>query len=189
MEEIWKDIEGYEGLYQASNLGRVKRLAKTTKFGNSYKTFQENITDGYVDDVGYKYVILSKNGIKTRYRIHKLVAYLFIPNPDNKPEIDHINTIRTDNRVNNLRWVTRKENLNNPLTIVKMKHLPKHKGKEHPRARKILQYDINGGFIKEYDSIVDAANTVNGSKSSICGCCRGKNKTASGYVWKYEGAA
>ena len=107
--ENWKDIEGYEGLYQVSNIGRVKRLV-------GFKCNVERFLTGQKDKDGYILLCLSKDGSIKRYRVHRLVAEAFVPNPDNKPEIDHINTDRSDNRAENLRWATRKENANNPIT-------------------------------------------------------------------------
>ena len=117
MEEIWKDIKGYEGLYQVSNLGRIKSLDKVIirKDGIEYIK-RGTILKPSTNTGGYLQIGLSKNGIRKLFRIHRLVAIAFIPNPHNKPFIDHINTIKTDNKVENLRWVTREENANNPLT-------------------------------------------------------------------------
>lgn len=108
MEE-WKDIQGYEGLYQVSNEGNVKSLG-----GKRYKVTR--ILDGYVQSTGYRVFNLWKDGKPKLLTVHRLVAEAFIPNPENKPCIDHINTIRTDNRVENLRWVTHRENNSNPIT-------------------------------------------------------------------------
>lgn len=116
--EIWKDIPGYSGLYQVSNDGCVKSLLRRVngpkKNGRKVK---EMILKPCVIKDGYLAVVLHKCGKRKTQKIHRLVALAFIPNPDNKPEIDHINTNRTDNRVENLRWVTRKENGTNPETI------------------------------------------------------------------------
>lgn len=109
MKEVWKDIEGYEGKYQVSNLGRVKSL-------NYNKTGKEGMLRAGVTTDGYLQVVLYKDRKKKHHATHRLVAQTFIPNPDNKPCVDHINTIRTDNRVDNLCWVTCKENNNNPIT-------------------------------------------------------------------------
>lgn len=100
--EQWKNIEGYEGRYQVSSKGQVRKNDGTyLKQSNIY---------------GYKTVNLHSNGKQKSYRVHRLVAQAFIPNPESKPYIDHINTDKSDNRVENLRWVTPKENMNNPIT-------------------------------------------------------------------------
>lgn len=115
--EVWKDIPNYEGLYQVSNLGRVKSLQRLDSKGRKVNL---SIRKQTVGNVGYPVVSLySKEGGKENsqlFCIHRLVAETFIPNPENKPCIDHINTIKTDNRVENLRWVTYVENNNNPIT-------------------------------------------------------------------------
>lgn len=111
MTEIWKTIKDYPN-YQVSNLGRVKSL-------NYLRTGKEKILRINKDKDGYFQITLSKNGKVKTHKIHRLVAEHFIPNPDNKPCIDHINTDRTDNNVENLRWTTQKENCNNPITKTK----------------------------------------------------------------------
>ena len=107
--EEWKPLIGLEGLYEISNYGRIKSLWHNT------------IINGCYDEDGYRKITLTnKDRKQTTYRKSRLVAMTWIPNPDNKPEIDHINTIRDDDRVENLRWCTSKENQNNPLTLKKM---------------------------------------------------------------------
>ena len=117
MEE-WRDIVGYEGLYQVSNQGRVRSLDREVKRkGNSICTLKGKIKKNTIGKKGYLYTYLTdKNGNTKSIFTHRLVAQAFISNPENKPEIDHINGIRNDNRVENLRWVTKEENMNNPLT-------------------------------------------------------------------------
>lgn len=118
MEEIWKDIKGYEGLYQISNFGRVKRLIYANNFnGKSTNKLPDifkcnKILKKYITSNGYERIMLCKNGARKRFMVHKLVAQAFIPNPLNKTQINHINGIKTDNKSYNLEWCTPRENLN-----------------------------------------------------------------------------
>lgn len=112
MREIWRDIPDYEGKYQVSNMGNVRNIIR----GKNLK--------GRLDMYGYYRVILYKKGIRYKsFQIHRLVAMSFIENPNGKPQVDHINTIRTDNRVENLRWVTYRENNLNTITMEKYKNI------------------------------------------------------------------
>lgn len=178
MTEEWKDIKEYEGLYQVSNLGRVKSL----KFGKE-KILKLSNNKGYIQ------VTLYNDVIRKTYKVHRLVAETFLPNSDNKPCIDHINTNRTDNRVENLRWCTYKENMNNLLTKEKITinnyNLGKI-GKEHYSSKPVLQYDKNGNFINEWDSMSDVERELKIYKTNISNCCKGKINTAGGYIWRYK---
>lgn len=171
-EEIWKDIIGYEGLYQVSNLGRVKSLS------NNFSR-KEKILKNHKNSGGYLRVVLNKNRKAKRYYIHRLVSEYFIDNPNNLPQIDHINTDRTDNRVENLRWVTHKENMNNPLTIDKINKINKKSSKP------IIQFSKDGEFIRKWDSAMDAQRELGIKQGGISECCKEKRKTAGGYIWRY----
>ena len=110
--EIWKDISGFEGLYQISNLGRIKSLPRYKQLYGKKVFVPECIRKFGYDKDGYYIIPLNKNGKKYMRRVHRLVAQAFIPNPENKPVIDHINCDIKDNRVENLRWATVVENNN-----------------------------------------------------------------------------
>lgn len=116
--EIWKDAPGFPG-YQVSNNGRIRSLSRIVQRGNSTMRIPEKIMRVGLS-VGYPFVNLRKDGKSVSIKIHKLVALAFVENPNNRPEVDHINTIRTDNRAENLRWVNRHENNLNPITRNRM---------------------------------------------------------------------
>jgi hypothetical protein len=110
--EVWKDIEGYEGLYQVSNIGRVKslqRIAPRSKFGNI--PVKERILKFGKNRCGYNYVNLKLFSVSKTFTVHRLVTKAFLPNMENKPDVNHKNGIKTDNRVKNLEWVTTSENV------------------------------------------------------------------------------
>lgn len=171
INEIWKNIEDNDN-YMISNLGRVKSMERTVSFGWSKRTIKSRILKPKDNGNGYKLVRI---GNKYLY-IHRLTATHFIPNPDNLQEIDHINGNKTDNRVENLRWVTHKDNMNNPITKHKMNSCKK---------KPVLQYTINNELINKWDSISDVEKKLNIDNSTIIRCCKGKQKTAGGYKWQY----
>ena len=168
MIEIWKDIKDYEGLYQVSNLGRVKRLI-------SYHCKKERILTPVTQKSGYNVVSLCGK----IYLVHRLVAKAFIPNPHNYPTVDHINRIKTDNRVENLRWADRKMQSDNSD---RTNREPQKKVLSKP----VYQYTKNMTFIDEYPSIWEASRQTGVNQSSIGRCCMGKRKSAGGYIWRYK---
>ena len=112
MKEEWRPVKGYEDRYEVSNMGLVRSITRVTSYGRRRKS-----KEIYVKTInGYKVVSLFDSKIRN-HKIHRLVADAFIPNPENKPCVDHIDTNRTNNNVDNLRWVTYKENANNPLSL------------------------------------------------------------------------
>ena len=184
MIEEWKDVKGYEGIYQVSNLGNVKSL-------NYNRTGKEKVLRFSKDKDEYLTVILCKDGKLKNFKVHRLVSQAFIPNTENKPCIDHINTNRTDNRVNNLRWVTHKENSNNSISIKKMKikasksNLGKF-GKLSHNHKPILQFSLDGEFIRKWYCAYEVQRELGFNQSGISNCCNGKYKTANGYIWGFE---
>lgn len=201
--EIWKNIEGYPN-YMVSNMGRVKSL-------NYNHTGKENILKTLLDGKGYYFVTIFKNKKPKCCRIHRLIAEAFIPNIENKPFIDHINTDKTDNRIENLRWVTHKENMNNQITTSKMsnshkgKHLSQETkrkistslknnpskpmlgkfGNEHPNSKPILQFTKDCEFMNKWDCILSVERELNIPHSNIIKVINGDRKTAGGYKWGY----
>lgn len=118
MKELWKEIEGFEGLYEVSNMGRVKALDRYVMNNGGLQHKAERILKQNIQKNKHCMVVLCKNGKTYPKLVHRLVAIAFIPNPQNKPVVDHIDTDPTNNKVENLRWATVKENANNPLSRV-----------------------------------------------------------------------
>lgn len=180
IEEVWKDIKGYEGMYQVSNTGKIKSLKRIDCAG---KIRTGNILQPNKLKKGYLRIGLNKNGIRERFMVHRLVAEAFIPNPENKPFIDHINTIKDDNRVENLRWVTNQENCNNPITLEKYSNC--RKGLDNYSSIPILQFTLNGKLKALFINSKDAENKTGINDTCIRNCynnIRGR-KTAGGYKW------
>ena len=184
MKEIWKDVVGYEGYYQVSNLGRIYSVArKHTKGG---------IRKQHLDKDGYARVDLWMHHKGKLCGVHRLVAEAFIPNPNNLPMINHKDENPNNNCVDNLEWCDTVYNNNYGTRNIRIglgnkgKYVPK--GKDSWNAVPVNQYDLEGNFIKRYGSMTDAVIELNINRNgtrNISTCCRGKLKTAYGYKWSY----
>lgn len=182
MEEIWKDITGYEGLYQISNMGRVKRLPSVIHLKTGgVKNYRGGVLTPNRGRSAWKYesVSLSKNGEVHAFSIHRLVAMMFVPNPDGKPEVNHIDENIYNNRFDNLEWVSHRENI---MSGTVQERIDKGRNK---CKKKVYQYDKKGNLIKTYDGCVDVEKDGFSSKC-VATCCVGKQKTHKGFVWSHE---
>lgn len=184
MEEVWKDVIGYEGLYQVSNKGNVKSLIYKRQNGNA------SILKLVTKNNGYIQVTLVKDEYKS-IQVHRLVAQMFIPNPENKPQVNHINGIRNDNRVENLEWVTASENQIHSHRILgnKSGYWMRDKiGALSVRKKLLIQKDLNGNIIRYWHCASDVSRELGYSGHAVRLCCRGVTKTSHGFVWQYDKA-
>lgn len=192
MKEIFKNIDGYKGKYKISNLGNVKSLKKDILvYKNSVQKYKylrkEKILKQVKTKTGYLQVNLS-NGIKfTCYHTHRLVAKAFIKNTFNKPQVNHIDGNKTNNIVSNLEWVTASENSKHSYKIgLSNAWHKKNSGKNTPTAKAILQLDLNGNLIKEWECGLDAVRKIGCNSSGISRCCHGIIKKHYGYKWQFK---
>lgn len=165
MKEVWKDIEDYEGLYQVSNFGRVKRV----ETGRILKYSKH--------PSGYILAHLSKNGIASHHRIHRLVAQAFISNYDNKSDVNHIDEDKTNNRASNLEWSTRKENTN---------HGTRNKRISKTLSIPIIATNINTDESQEFYGINECARKLEIQAPNITHVLKGRRKQACGFTFKYK---
>ena len=178
MEE-WRDIAGYEGLYQVSNLGRIRSLDRYVP----HKTFGTKFCKGVVmathqTNAGYLAVNLSKENKYTTIDVHRIVAQSFINNPDELPEVNHKDENKHNNAADNLEWC---DNYYNAIYGTKLER------QREKMSRQIIQYDRSGNPLKEYESATQAEKEISGKfTGAISKCINGRSKTAYGYIWKYK---
>lgn len=187
MKEIWKKINGYEGIYEISNLGRIKSVPRTHYMGNNRQRVIRERIRKFMAYAGYWRVNLNKNGVQKNYKVSRLVAQTFLPNYENKPCVNHKNGIKKDNRVENLEWATIAEN-NLHAYVTGLKHNTQRqkdaasitaKAKRKP----VLMYTLEGKFIKRFNSVKSAQEETKSWPSKVL---RGLKKSTHGYVFKYE---
>ena len=175
MEE-WKDIEGYKGKYQISNMGRVKSLKRMKRNGKGYQKIPEKILEGVENNRGYLRVQLFKDGKGKWYLVHVLVATAFLENPQNLPEVNHKDEDKTNNRVENLEYCSRSYNLN---------HGTRNKKVAEKLSKPLFSVDKESGLIMWWQSASEAERQTGIDQGNISACCRGERKSAGGHIWFY----
>jgi len=180
--EVWKDIKGYEGRYQVSNMGRVKSLERTfiDKIGRK-RSRKERILRSGQDHYGYLLVKLyNGSGTGKNFKVHRLVCEAFHENPENKPCVNHIDENKTNNTANNLEWCTVAENNKHGTRPTKIA-----KANAKNKSKAVGQYTLGGKLIKVWQSTHEVERQLGFASPNISAVARGKRKTAYGYVWKY----
>lgn len=182
INEEWKDIDEYKGVYQVSTFGNIRRVNRWA--GNQCKSvYVEDIKEvtPYIDDKGYIRVCLSYKNKAKHFRVHRLVARAFIPNPSGLLQINHKDEDKTNNHVDNLEWCTAVYNSNYGTRTKRISE----KNLAFGAKRSINQYSKDGMFIREWQSLTEAANVLGLHVSKISSCCHNRNKTCGGYIWKF----
>lgn len=190
MKEIWKDIKGYEGLYQISNLGNVKKI-KNKKYNINKKEVEEKEINKYISigkhKLGYKNVKLTdKNGIRKNLFLHRIIAEAFIENPNNFNIINHKDGDKSNNDINNLEWTSQKDNVNHAWKNGLCENVRKVcaiNGRK--KSKKIIQKNKNGEVIKVWNSTMDIERELGILHNNITSCCKHYNRTAGGFIWEY----
>ena len=177
MNEIWNPVPGYENHYEVSNTGKVKSLKYKKHRIMSYSMVGRPGNE-------YPSVTLTLNNIHKRFYIHKLVAMTFLPNPECKPQVNHKDRNKTNNHVENLEWVTAKENMKHLYTNIKGQWLGVFN--KHKLCRPIIQLNMDGSFLNKYPSISEAARQIlNSDRKSISSCVNGRRKQTCGYKFMF----
>lgn len=176
-KEYWRPVVGYEGLYEGSNLGRVKSLDRWVKCPNgTVRFYKGKILKPRTNGRGYLQVTLSKNGKIKNFLVHRLVAEAFLQNNDNLPCVNHKDENPQNNNVNNLEWCSYEYN-NKYGTRIERDALTK--------SKPVLQYTLDGVFVREWESTMECGR--NGfNQGHVAACCRGEQKTHKDFIWKYK---
>ena len=173
MSEEWRDINGYEGLYQVSDQGRVKSLERTDSLG---RTVKERILKPGMDRGGYLLVVLCAGGKPKTLNVHRLVCEAFHENPENKPCVNHIDENKTNNAASNLEWSTYEENNN---------HGTHNERVAKARSKPVGQWTKDGELVKIWPSTQEAERQAGFNHGNISEVANGNRKTAHGFIWKY----
>ena len=175
MEEIWKEVVGYEGLYQVSNLGRVR----------SFKYKSPRILKHHNNKLGYARLILRKNNQSYGHSVHRLVAEAFIPNPNNLPVVNHKDENPRNNNVENLEWCTHQYNNVYGTKIDRFKQNTDFDRIAEKNSMSVLQYDLEGNLIKQWSSASECRKELGYDNSAIAKVCKGELGHAYGFMWRY----
>ena len=177
-KEYWKPVVGYENLYEVSNLGRIRSFDRWVKSKNgSIRICRGRILKPYTNKDGYLCVVLSKNNKHKTYKVHRLVAEAFLPNPNNLPQVNHKDENKQNNNVENLEFCDCKYNINFGTANAR---------RSKTISKAVVQYTLDGTFVREWPSAMDAERNGGFSSVCICMCCKGKIKSHKGFIFLYK---
>lgn len=185
MKEEWRPCKGYEGFYEVSNTGQVRSIAVYSyKYKRVIKRKSPKLKAQETTREGYKRVLLSIYGVHSHCAVHRLVASAFIPNPEDLPCVNHKDEVTGNNNADNLEWCTWEYNSNYGTLP---RRISKRMLTDHPNAKAVFQYKLDGSFVTAYRSCSEASRCLGTVSADMIGrCCRGQAKTAGGYVFKYK---
>lgn len=174
MQEIWKDIEGYEGLYKISNLGKIMSFLDNPR--NKQKG--QHLLNPSILNNGYEHVTLYRSPTdRKKFLVHVLVAKTFLPNPNNYPCVNHKDEVKTNNCADNLEWCTYGYNNSYGTARIRIREAT---------SKRVSQYTMNGEWLATYFNAETAAKLIKGvTAASIRNCCKGRTDYSKGYIWKY----
>lgn len=178
--ETWKDIKGYKDIYQVSNMGRVKSICRITNCNNSKIVRKERILKPCKTKHYLNIYLYNKQGERKSILLHRLVALYFVDNKDRLNEIDHIDGNSLNNHADNLRWVTHKDNCNNPITK------SRYKGRISAKQKPVKCFSLDGEFIEEFDNITIAAYKTKSHRENISKCYKGIYNKTNNLIFKYS---
>ena len=194
-EIIWRDVVGYEGLYQVNNIGQVKSLDRPMFVNGFHRNPIRTIRKGKIlsprlSHDGYEKVSLTKDGKPKNYFVHRLVALAFIEQRNDDNEVNHIDGNKRNNCVDNLEWCSHRQNMQHCFEHALRKQsgkpmLGKTYGKS-PLSKQVYQYDKENNLIKIWSSVREAAEHYNISGGNISKCCNGHVSSCKGFIWRYQ---
>ena len=184
MKEEWRPIKKYETLLEVSNLGRIRRRQRVETYSNGAKhLYKEKILKGGKQSSGYKNVRTSIGGLKINISVHRAVAEAFLENPQGHPFINHKDENPSNNCVENLEWCTPKYNANYGTSPNRIRKWRIDNGLNVP----VIQYDGEGNVVAEFQTLKDAAKSINVTPTTIANCCNGISSSANGYIYRFKG--
>lgn len=189
MEEIWKDIPGFEGLYQASNIGNIKSVERTVMFGKNQRTVKQAILHPFKKDNGYLVVKLYKDHKQYTVYVHRIIAMIYCDGYSEEMDVNHKDGIKDNNIYSNLEWCTRAENVRHSISVLKNKIGNFTKGRKFQKP--IIQLSLTGEKIREWNSAYEVQRILGISESAIRRCLYSSkrksegNYQSNGYKWVY----